>query len=48
MAADTTIAAVNGVIRREMSFSRAKELKYSDFGIIKFAKNSTVFCEQFG
>jgi very-short-patch-repair endonuclease len=32
----------------ERSSSRTKELQSSDFGIIKFAKNSTVCCEQYG
>jgi very-short-patch-repair endonuclease len=32
----------------ERSSSRTKELQSSDFGIIKFAKNSTVCCKQYG
>src|ERR1700686_2459955 len=48
MAVDITTVVGRCEIKGERSSSRTKELQSSDFGTIKFAKNSTVCCKQYG
>src|SRR5438552_5380534 len=48
MAADITTVVGRCEHKGERSSSRTKDWQSSDFGIIKFAKNSTVCCKQDG